>query len=863
MVAEGPPTPWSLTPDEAVRALGTPPGGLSPPEARARLERWGPNSLAAESRAGMVRLFLRQFTNPLVFILVAAALVAGAAGDAANAVIIVVVLAGSALLTGIQEYRAGNAVERLRSRMVLRTRVLRAGREEEVPSAEVVPGDLVRLSAGSLVPADGVILEANDLFLNQAVLTGESFPVEKVPGAVPAGAGLAERTNMVFMGTSVRSGTGLYLVTATGGRTAHGAVGARLARRAPDTEFEKGIRRFGYLLTRVILLLVLVVFAGNVFLQRPPLEALLFAVALAVGISPELLPGIIGVSLARGARAMAGEGVLVRRLNAIEDFGSMDVLCSDKTGTLTEGRVELEAAVDPEGASSDGVFRIALTHAWLQAGMENPLDEAIRRAGGADPPATLPGKLGEIPYDFVRRRMTVVVEDGPGGARFLTKGAVAQVLGACLRVRKGEGAEVLSDPERASLEARVERWASSGLRVLAVATARLPRQRRYAREQEGDLTFEGFLLFLDRPREGVDRVIRELRELGVRVKLVTGDSRFVAQHVAERVGLEKGEVLTGRELGEMRDEALWQRAPGVSVFAEVDPNQKERIILALRRTGHVVGYLGDGINDAPALHIADVGISVDTAADVARESADLVLLKGDLEVLRRGILEGRRTLANTLKYVYITTSANFGNMVSMAVASLFLPFLPLLARQILLNNFLSDLPAVALTSDRVDGDWVARPRRWEVRPVQLFMVVFGLVSSVFDFLAFALLLLVFQAGPELFRTGWFVLSLLTELVVLFVVRTRGPLRASRPSTPLVAAALLTGLLAVGLPFMGFGARFFDLVPLPVEVLGAMTLLVVGYGIATELTKGWFYRTVGRWEEGRKDVDPMPRRGSLP
>lgn len=829
--------PWSRTPEELFQDLDAGPGGLSSEEAAARLARHGPNALAPTARAGVVRLFLRQFSNPLVLILVAAAVVAAVVGDTVNALIILLVLLGSALLTLVQEYRAGNAVERLRSMVVLRSRVLRDGGAVEVPATGIVPGDVVLLSAGALVPADGVVLEALDLHLNQAVLSGESFPVEKLPGVVDRDAGLPQRTNMAFMGTSVRSGTGRILVTATGTASAYGAIARRLALRPEETEFERGVRRFGYLLTRVIVVLVVLVFASNLLLDRPAVDALLFSVALAVGISPELLPGIIGVGLARGARAMAGEGVIVRRLNAIENFGSMDVLCSDKTGTLTEGTIRLQEAVGPDGNPAEVVARAGWINASLQGGMENPLDEAIVAAG---PRGELPEKRGEVPYDFVRRRMTVVVDEG-GAARLLTKGAVTEVLEVCTRVRTSAGEDELTPELRIQLLARMEGWAALGLRTLAVATRSVPPADRFGRDDEAEMTFEGFLTFEDRPKEGVDRVLRELAALGVAVKIITGDNRFVARHVAEEVGLDGASMLTGPELADLRDEALWQRAPGTAVFAEVDPNQKERILLALRKRGHVVGYLGDGINDAPALHAADVGISVDSAADVARESADLVLLRQDLEVLKRGILEGRRTFANTLKYVHITTSANFGNMVSMAVASLFLPFLPLLARQILLNNFLSDIPAMALTTDTAEAEWVERPRRWEIGPIQRFMVVFGLVSSVFDFLTFGLLLLVFHAGPELFRTGWFVLSLLTELVILFVVRTHGPAWAGRPPAALVGACVGVAAVAVALPFTAAG-RYFEFVPLPTPVLGGLLLLVLAYGAATEVAKRWFYRS---------------------
>ena len=828
---------WSRPVDRLFEALRSGPTGLDTDEARARLAKVGRNVLAARPRAGLARLFFRQLANPLVLILAVAAAVAALVGEPVQSVIVLAVLLGSAVVTLFQEYRGTKAIEELQALLVLKTTVLRGGESREIPAEEVVPGDIVVLSAGSLIPADGVVVEARDLFVNQSVLTGESFPVEKIPGTVSSSASLAERTNVALMGTSIRSGTGLMMVVLTGPNTSYGDISRRLTLRAPETEFERGIRHFGHLVAQVIVLLVLFVFAANVFLDRPPVEALLFAIALAVGMSPELLPAIVSVTLAKGAREMAKGGVIVRQLPAIENFGSMDVLCCDKTGTLTEGRVRLEGAVDPTGKASEEVLRRARENAFFQTGIRNPLDEAIV--------AEVPGDLGkagnvrkvdEIPYDFVRRRITVVVED-ESGTWLVTKGAVTQTLASCARIDGVAGP--VGDGERAALENRVAEWGEQGYRVLAVAQKEVERRERYGPQDEKDLTLIGLLLFEDRAKEGIKTVLDELRSLGVGVKIITGDSRHAARHVAHSVGLDASRLLTGTALEQTRDEALWRLAEDTAVFAEVDPHQKERIIAALRKTGHVVGFLGDGINDAPALRAADVGISVETAADVAREAADLVLLRPDLEVLRQGILKGRTTFANTIKYIHITTSANFGNMVSMAAASLFLPFLPLLAGQILLNNFLSDIPAVALAGDRVDEAWIRRPRRWEIRPIRRFMITFGLVSTVFDLLTFAILLLVFSAGAELFRTGWWVLSLMTELVVLFVARTRGPFFRSRPSKGLVWSSLATAVVALVLPFTPVGA-LFSFVPLPPPIVLTVLLLTLGYAVATEATKRRFY-----------------------
>jgi Mg2+-importing ATPase len=584
-------------------------------------------------------------------------------------------------------------------------------------------------------------------------------------------------------------------------------------------------------------LLVLVVFAVNVIYHRPVVDSLLFSVALAVGLAPELLPAILGFNLARSAQAMARHGVLVRHLPAIENLGSMDLLCTDKTGTLTEGVVRLDAALGAVGEPCQRVLRLALWNARLQTGLPNPLDPAIIARAPADAP--MPPKLAEVPYDFVRRRVSVVVE-APEGPLLVTKGAFDGLLAACDRVAEGE-VEVGLDADRAAaLRARFAGWSAKGYRVLGVAAKLLPAGSGYGREVECGLVFHGFLLFLDPPKVGVKETVAALAGLGVRLKIVTGDNGLVAAHVAEAVGIEAGAVLSGADLVEMSDEALGRAAETVDLFVEVDPNQKERVVRLLRRGGHVVGYLGDGINDAPALHAADVGVSVEGAVDVAREAADFVLLEPDLDVLRRGILEGRTTFANTLKYVLTTESANLGNMVSMAAASLFLPFFPLLAKQILLNNFLSDVPAMAIASDRVDGELIARPRRWDLKFVRRFMVEFGLLSSCFDLCTFGVLIYGFGASGDRFRTAWFVESLLTELVVALIVRTRRPAWRSRPSAGLVWSTAGVAMLTFALPWLP-GASLLGLIPLEAPVLAAIVVITLLYAASAELVKASFYR----------------------
>ncbi|HSB55180.1 MAG TPA: magnesium-translocating P-type ATPase, partial [Gemmatimonadales bacterium] len=757
-----------------MRRLDCDRSGLSSERAARRLVLAGPNEVREQRPLTRFRVLLRQLRSPLLLLLVVAAGVALLSREWLDAAIVLVIVAATVGVGYSREYSAQSAAAALRARLSTRARVVRDGEPRPVPITEVVPGDIVLLSAGSLVPGDGIILEAKDFFLSEAVLTGESFPVEKGPGSSTASAPLAERDNCIFLGTNVRSGTACCLVVRTGAATEFGTIAGRLAARRPDTEFDRGTRRFGYLLTVAMLVLVLIVFVAHVMRGRPPAETLLFALALAVGLSPELLPAILSVNLAHGARSMADRGVLVRRLEAIENLGSMDVLCTDKTGTLTEGVVQLGGAYDAEGRPSSRVLEYAALNAALETGLANPLDDAILTAHHPD--LTSVRKLGEVPFDFVRRRVSVVLA-APEGAILIAKGAVSEMLDGCSHT--GDGA--LLDPEgMARVRRQVDAWYEQGVRVLGVASRVMPAQEAYGRDDERGMTLTGLVTFLDQPKEGAGEALAQLRRLGVAVKLITGDNQRVGQYVARLVGMPVDQVITGAELDRLNDEALWHAAERTQLFAEVDPNQKERIIRALRTTGHVVGFMGDGVNDAPAMFAADTSLSVDQAVDVAREAADFVLLERDLDVIRRGIEEGRRTFANTLKYVQTTTSANLGNMISMAFASLFLPFLPLLPGQVLLNNFLSDIPAIGLAGDNVDLEMVDRPRRWDIRMIGRFMVQFGLLSAAFDFLTFGLLLRVFHALATEFRTAWFIESLLTELVIALVVRTRRPFYRSRP-----------------------------------------------------------------------------------
>lgn len=820
-------------PDEtlstACSRLTATPAGLNSSDAAQRLATFGANRLRDEGGNHPLAILWRQFRSPMVLILLGAAILSAFLGEADEAAMVVIIVFASTGLGFYQEYRAGNALAELRRRVAVISVVRRDGRSVELPSAELVPGDVVLLRAGSLVPADAIVLEAAALHVDEATLTGESFPVTKAAAA--ADAPLAP-DNRVHMGTSVRSGEGSVLVTETGARTEFGSLATSVASLEPETSFALGIRRFGLLMTQVMFVLVTVVLVANVLLGRPVLDSLLFAAALAVGITPELLPAIVTVTLSRGAARLTERGVLIRRLVAIEDLGAMDVLCTDKTGTLTLGDVTLERAVDVDGRISAEVMRWAVLNASLQTALPNPLDAAIlTRRGEVD--LTGCTKLGEVPYDFERKRLSVVV--GEGASRTLAcKGATGSVLDACTSIKVDGVAQPLTDARRRLEEDRLATWSKDGQRVIALGVRKLDTARRCGPEDEADLTLLGYLLFSDPLKPGIAQTVKHLADNGVDLRIISGDNRYVAGHIAAAIGL-AARVAVGSELSGLGDAAFARRIADVNVFAEVTPDQKERIVVALRRLGRTVGYLGDGINDAPALRAADVGISVDNAVDAAKASADVILLQRDLEVLLDGVLAGRTSFGNTIKYIAITISANFGNMISMAAASLLLPFLPMLAGQILLNNLLSDLPMLAVSTDRIDAELLTAPRRWDFPSLMRSMLGFGLVSSLFDGLTFLVLLQLFHASPATFQTAWFTESLLTELAVVAVMRTRKPFFLSLPSPLLVGTSVVVGVAAVALPYLPV-APLLGFAPLPGPIVLAIFAIVASYVVASELLK---------------------------
>jgi Mg2+-importing ATPase len=832
---------WSDPLGDVLGRLRTAPAGLGSAEAEARLAVHGPNQIDGSPRRRLLVNFISRFRNPLVLVLLGAAAVSAVTHDPASFFIIATIVLLSVSLDFVQEHRAENAAEELRQRVALTVRGFRDGQSLEVPATEVVPGDVIALAAGNLVPADCRLIESKDLFVNEALLTGEPYPAEKSARDVlrDGEQQAASPVNGVFMGSSVVSGTATAVVIATGRATRLGAIAGALRREPPPTAFALGIRDFGLMIVRLTVLLVLFVLLVNLLFERPLLLSFLFALALAVGLTPELLPMVVSVTLARGALRMSRKQVIVKRLSAIHDLGSTDVLCSDKTGTLTEAHIRLVREVDLTGAPSENVLRLAYLNAAFETGLKSPLDEAILERE----PAGAAGwrKIDEVPFDFERRRVSVLVER-EGKRLLVVKGAPEDVLALASHYQREGATEPLPMDDAAQAAARdvVEELGGEGFRALGVAWREVDPDRAHAGvSDEADLVFAGFAAFLDPPKESARPALAALADLGIAVKIVTGDNEAVTRHVCRELGMEVTGAVAGPELAGLTDEALDARLASANLFCRVTPPQKARIIRALRRRGHVVGYLGDGINDAPSLHAADVGLSVESAVDVAKEAASMILLEHHLGVLAEGVREGRRTFANIMKYVMMATSSNFGNMFSMAGGVLILPFLPMLPVQILLNNLLYDVSETAIPLDRVDADMVVRPRHWDMRFVRNFMLVLGPVSSLFDFLTFALLLWVFQASEALFHTGWFVESLATQVLVIFVIRTRSNPLASLPHPLLAASSLAAVGVAVLLPFTSAGA-WLGFVPPPPALLAALAVMTAVYLLAVEAVKRQFY-----------------------
>jgi P-type Mg2+ transporter len=830
---------WSSSVSEILQKLESTHDGLTSDEALRRLARYGANLLKPPKRSDALTLLIAQFKSPIILILFFATGLSFFLRDPADAFIILSIVLVSGLLGFWQERGASNAVRKLLSIVRIKATVVRDGKPKEIPVEEIVPGDIVILKAGDIIPGDGLVFEAKDLFVDEAMLTGETFPAEKAEAIVPTETPISLRTNALWMGTHVVSGSARVLIVRTGKETEFGKVSERLKLRPQETEFEHGIRRFGYFLMEVTMALVAGIFVINVYLARPVLESILFSLALAVGLTPQLLPAIISINLSHGAKRMAQKKVIVKRLASIENFGSMNVICSDKTGTLTEGIVRVQSACDLEGSPSEKVLLYAYLNSNYETGFTNPIDEAVRNHRRLDLSGYV--KQDEIPYDFLRKRLSILVSQGDAHL-MVTKGAMQNVLDVCSSAETSDGTIVDIGAVKDGIQQRFQEFSGKGFRTLGVAYKKLGSESRIGKDHEAGMTFSGFLVLFDPPKPNLLETITNLKNLGVSLKIITGDNHLVAANISRQIGLSNKKILTGTDLHQLSDAALLQKMANVDIFAEIEPNQKERIIIALRKAGNVVGYMGDGINDASAIHAADVGISVDGAVDVAKDAADIVLLEKDLGVLVQGVREGRTTFANTLKYVFMATSANFGNMFSMAGVSLFLPFLPLLPKQILLMNLMTDFPEMTIATDSVDEEMVNYPRRWDIKAIRKFMITFGIVSSVFDYLTFGLLLLILHATQVQFRTGWFLESVVSASLIVLVIRSRKPFYKSRPGKYLLMATLSIFTVTLILPFTPIAA-IFGFSPLPISFLLLIGLIVLLYIITAEMVKKVFYKKV--------------------
>ena len=816
---------------ELFSKLETSDNGISNSIAEKKLQKYGLNTFTKKKKTETLRILFNQFKNPIILILVSASVLSLYIGNSIDALMILIIVIISAALGFWQEKTASDEIKKLLSIIQVRVTVIRDGSHTTIPIEYVVPGDIVFLSAGDIVPGDGVILDSKDLFVNESILTGETYPVEKAPLLVKA-----EKQNHVFMSSHVISGTARVLITGTSRNTEIGKISERLRLRPPETEFERGIRKFGYFLMEVTFALVIVIFGINTYFGRQVMESFLFSIALAVGLTPQLLPTIITLNLSKGAKRMAKSKVIVKRLESIENLGSMNVLCSDKTGTLTLGEMLIKSATDIMGNNNEKILFYSFVNASFESGFVNPIDQAIRTQKKFD----LKGiaKLDEIPYDFIRKRLSVLVSHQNKNLQ-ITKGAVRNILEICTLVESnGEITPINQMKEK--IQSQFESLSVQGFRIIGVSYKYVDGSQ-ITKEDESKMVFLGFISFYDPLKPDIVEMIENLKNMGIETKIITGDNKFVAKYVASQIGLNSELLLTGDDLNKFSNDALVNTVNHTNIFAEIEPIQKERIILALKKSNNVVGYLGDGVNDAIALHAADVGISVESAVDVAKNSADMILLEKDLGILAEGVSLGRNTFANTLKYVFMATSANFGNMFSMAGASLFLSFLPLLPKQILIENLMTDLPELTISTDNVDQKLVQRPRRWNISLVRKFMITFGFLSVVFDFLTF-LALRISNSTEQVFRTGWFVESVISASIMVLIIRTQQPFYNSRPSKYLLIATLSLVVFTLIFPLTPI-ASLFGFSPMPITLYLLIGVIVTMYVASAELIKRKFYSSI--------------------
>ena len=832
---------WSYDLNDILKQLNTGEDGLSSREAQERIDKYGQNILEERKSSSNIEMFINQFKNPIIIILIFAAVLSIFLKDYSDGIIILIIIMISAFLSYNHESKANNAVKKLLSSVSVKSSVLRDGKFEEIDNAMLTVGDIINVKTGDMIPADCLLIEENSLSMDESSLTGETFPVEKNPQRIPVDTALSNRKNSLWMGTHVISGSGKAVIVNPAKDSEFGKITASLDEKDSDTDFEKGIRNFGNLILHITTLLIGLIFVFNIVLNKSFLESFMFALALSVGLTPQMLPAIISVNLSQGAERMAKQGVIVKKLNAIENFGSMTVMCSDKTGTITQGKVKLDAALDCNGKKSDNIYKLAAINSYFQEGYVNPIDNAILDANTND--FSKYTKLFEIPYSFKFKLLSVMVRtdrDFSGKNIMVTKGALTNVLNVCKTYENSDKTGGGIEEVKSRILDLFDKYSSQGYRVLGLAYKLIEDEMDIQKQKAEDMVFVGLLLFIDPLKDDIKDVVAEMNRLGVSLKMITGDNHLIAKNIGRQIGLDPEKILLGEDLDSYSLSHLDKKVLDIDIFAEISPNQKEKIIMAYKQAGEIVGYMGDGINDSPAIKQADVGVSVNTAADTAKDAAAIVLLQNSLKVLISGINEGRRTFINTLKYIFVATSANFGNMFSMAGASLFLNFLPLLPKQILLTNLLTDFPSLQIASDSVDEDWLKSPVKWDMKFIKKFMVLFGIISSVFDYITFAVLLFVFRSNEELFHTGWMLESVISAIVVMLIVRTARPVLVSKPSNRLLIA--IVGV-AIFLPVIIYSPinSYLGLVSIPINALMALLGVSLLYALTAEILKKSFYK----------------------
>ena len=832
---------WSYDLNDILRQLNTGKDGLSSREAEGRIDKYGQNILEERKSSSNIEMFINQFKNPIIIILIFAAVLSIFLKDYSDGIIILIIIMISAFLSYNHESKANNAVKKLLSSVSVKSSVLRDGKFEEIDNAMLTVGDIINVKTGDMIPADCLIIEENSLSMDESSLTGETFPVEKNPQRISADTALSNRKNSLWMGTHVISGSGKAVIVNLAKDSEFGKITASLDEKDSDTDFEKGIRDFGNLILHVATLLIGLIFVFNIILDKPFLESFMFALALSVGLTPQMLPAIISVNLSQGAKRMSEQGVIVKKLNAIENFGSMTVMCSDKTGTITQGKVKLDAALDCNGKKSDNICKLAAINSYFQEGYANPIDKAILDANTND--FSKYEKLFEIPYSFEFKLLSVMVRtdrDFSGRNIMVTKGALTNVLDVCKTYESPDKTGGDIEEVKSRILDLFDKYSSQGYRVLGLAYKFIEDGTDIQKQKAEDMVFAGLLLFIDPLKDDIKDVVAEMNRLGVSLKMITGDNHLIAKNIGSQIGLDPEKVLLGEDLDSYSLSQLNKKVLDIDIFAEISPNQKEKIIMAYKQAGEIVGYMGDGINDSPAIKQADVGVSVNTAADTAKDAASIVLLQNSLKVLISGINEGRRTFINTLKYIFVATSANFGNMFSMAGASLFLNFLPLLPKQILLTNLLTDFPSLQIASDSVDEDWLKRPVKWDMKFIKKFMVLFGITSSVFDYMTFAVLLFIFKADEGLFHTGWMLESIISAMVVMLIVRTARPVLVSKPSNRLLIAIMGVAVVLLAIIYSPINS-YLGLIDLPIKALLALLGVSFLYALTAEILKKSFYK----------------------